>query len=215
MNSIQSVYGYCEPLVVNRGICYNVGYMKSLKLNKPHLLVVIGLPGAGKSFFAKKFSKMFGAPHVDHTFYRSLTTGLSASDAIINDTIEKLMLTQQTIVIEGPGHEKRSRKELGLLAHKKGYKVLYIWVQVDPATASARAVNRTKIGVSRQEFDNRLKKFHPPEKNESYLVISGKHTYQTQARTVLKKIVTERPLASQAPLEDEARKAFLRSRLMG
>lgn len=204
-----------SPLVVNRGICYNVGYMKSLRLNKPHLLVVIGLPGAGKSFFAKKFSKMFGAPHVDHTFYRTYIASSSASDAIMDDTIEKLMLTRQTIVIEGPGHERHSRKELGQLAHKKGYQILYIWVQVDPVTASGRAVNRTKSGISKQEFDNRLKKFHPPETNEPYLVISGKHTYQTQARTVLKKIVTERPLASQAPLEDEERKAFLRSRLMG
>ena len=38
--------------------------MKSLSLAKPLVLVVIGLPGAGKSFFARQFSETFGAPMV-------------------------------------------------------------------------------------------------------------------------------------------------------
>ena len=39
--------------------------MKSLQLDKPHAIVMVGIPGSGKSFFADKFSAMFNAPYVE------------------------------------------------------------------------------------------------------------------------------------------------------
>lgn len=38
--------------------------MKSLQLSKPHLVVMVGLPGAGKTFFADHFAETFHAPYI-------------------------------------------------------------------------------------------------------------------------------------------------------
>ncbi len=186
--------------------------MKSLQLNKPHLIVVIGLPGSGKSFFASKFSNMFNAPYIDYAFYRDLASSTKACSAIVNDVLEKLLQTKQTIIIEGPGSTLEGRRELRRLARKNNYELLFVWVQTDRAVAEKRAVKR-KNGISPREFEQRVKRFHPLEKNESYLVISGKHTHQTQARTVLKKLATEKsPASPQIPTIKTIRRTFLRSR---
>jgi len=36
--------------------------MKPLSLSKPHVIVTVGIPGSGKSFFAEHFAATFKAP---------------------------------------------------------------------------------------------------------------------------------------------------------
>ncbi len=189
--------------------------MKSLELNKPHLIVVVGLPGSGKSFFASKFSKIFNAPHVDYAFYRNLIPSKNACSVVVNDTLEKLLQTGQTILIEGLGNTREGRKELRGLARKNNYKPLFVWVQTDPVVAEKRATKR-KNGISTREFEQRVKKFQQLEKIEPYLVISGKHTHQTQARTVLKKLASEKsPTSLETSPIKTIRRTFLRNRSIG
>ena len=45
--------------------------MKSIKLNSPHALVVIGAPGSGKSTFAATFAETFNAPLIDRDYFRA------------------------------------------------------------------------------------------------------------------------------------------------
>ncbi|MBI3889304.1 hypothetical protein HY312_01855 [Candidatus Saccharibacteria bacterium] len=40
--------------------------MKSLNLTKPHLIVVVGIPGAGKTYFGQQFSTTFNAPYLKY-----------------------------------------------------------------------------------------------------------------------------------------------------
>ncbi|MDB5176431.1 MAG: hypothetical protein JWN75_99 [Candidatus Saccharibacteria bacterium] len=163
--------------------------MKSLQLDKPHILVVVGLPGAGKTFFAKQFSGTFNAPYIDYNHYRQLLNNDQLGDQVTGELLDQLFLTRQTIIMDNRGNQRLDRRELTLFAHKKGYEVLYVWVQTEPLTAEQRAVTSKTATMTRREFDERTRQFEILTKGELYLVISGKHTYASQARVVLKKLV--------------------------
>ena len=39
--------------------------MNNLDLTTPRVIFLVGIPGAGKTFFASRFSEEFGAPFID------------------------------------------------------------------------------------------------------------------------------------------------------
>lgn len=172
--------------------------MKSLQLTKPHLIVVVGIPGAGKSFFASQFSETFSAPYIDQTSLRSMLPDDDTTAIMCDYVIDQLCKTKQTLLIEGPGATKASRREIADLAKRHGYQPLFIWVQTEPITAQARATkgvgsNRQQLMlISESEFDAVSRQFEPLLPSEKYMVISGKHTYASQAKIVLKKLVEPR-----------------------
>lgn len=172
--------------------------MKSLQLTKPYLLVAVGLPGSGKTFFAKQFSDTFNAPYIDYGYYPSVV-GAKASDEIIDHVFELLFRTRQTLVIEGRGSTKAERKDLMDLAAKNGYNVMFVWVQTEPATAEDRAVFAKNATMTQKQFDRAVDDFEYLTAKEPYMVISGKHTFPSQAKTVLKKLVTDRPTTVAVP----------------
>ena len=163
--------------------------MKSLSLTKPHMIVMVGIPGSGKSFFAEKFSSTFHAPYINYQKVSSLTQDNVGE--ICFYLLEELLKTQQTIVFDGLADTRAERVELAKRARDAGYEPLFIWTQTDVATAKARAVSPKK-GLSSDEYDQLHRRFTPPTAAEKPLVISGKHTYATQARVVLKKISSPR-----------------------
>jgi predicted kinase len=176
--------------------------MKSLQVDRPHILVVVGLPGAGKTFFAKQFSSTFNAPYINYDHYRQLVGNDELGDKITGELLAQLLLTKQTIVMESIGSQRSERRDFTLFARKNGYEVLYIWVQTEPATTLLRAVSSKTATMTRSEFDERSNQFEILTKGENHLVISGKHTYASQAKVVLKRLVsarTESPSATLVP----------------
>lgn len=188
--------------------------MKSLSLSRPLIIVMIGLPGSGKSFFARKFADMFNAPLVSFDYlYSTLFPDPSYSreeEDLVKDIyfheVEELLKTQRTIVVDGAASERPERQNLHLLARQHDYGVLLVWSQTDMPTAKSRSLRRNpkragdELNTSMEEetFASYVKRFTAPFKGEDFVVISGKHTFATQARIVLKKIVSPRAEASQA-----------------
>jgi len=176
--------------------------MKSLQLNKPHLLVMVGMPGAGKSTFAQQFAATFNAPFVDYAALAGVTGGDPELTYRMADyLIDQLLRTKQTIIIDGPGDRLADRREIVRLARHHGYSPLFIWVQTEPTTTEHRSVRRRGAPMSQEEYDQRVASFEYLTNLEPVLVISGKHTYASQARIVLKKLVTERPSVTDAKIE--------------
>jgi predicted kinase len=167
--------------------------MKSLQLQKPHFIVVVGIPGAGKSFFATQFSDMFNAPYLDYSKFTKIISDQQAAADITSYVFGQLLKSRQTIILEGTGSKIDDRKDLSVIAKKHGYEVLYVWVQTDPQTAEQRAVTSKTATMSQNEFSDKARQFEMFQKGESYVVVSGRHTYATQAKVVLKKLVIERP----------------------
>jgi predicted kinase len=169
--------------------------MKSLQLTKPHLLVVVGLPGSGKTFFAVPFSDTFNAPFLDYKHYEYIAKDAAIGTKLASHMLSQLLRTKQTIIIEGRGSSRAQRQELIKLAHKNGYQPLFVWVQTEPVSAEQRSVHSKTATLTKDEFDRQVKQFEHPVRSEPYLVISGKHTHPSQAKTVLKRLVGDRPAA--------------------
>lgn len=182
--------------------------MKSLSLSRPLVLMMLGIPGSGKSFFAGQFSETFGAPllSVDRLRRQIIPEPRYSKeeDALLWDIIlsetQELLKTKKTFIIDGGTHTKVARAAVSRLAKAAGYDTLLIWVQTDEVTAKTRATKQQRTShlvtplppLSPEIFTARIKRFSKPSPLEKQVVISGKHTYATQAKVVLRKLVEGR-----------------------
>lgn len=163
-----------------------LSYMKSLSLSRPRVIIMAGIPGSGKTFFAEQFAITFHAPYI----HRDKVVELLGKDDkriedIINYQLTELVKTKQSIIIETNVQSRAERGELMRKVRQAGYESLLVWVQTDPQTAKNRY---KKANSGRDDYEKLLKRFIPPIAVEKPVVISGKHTYATQARILLKKL---------------------------
>lgn len=147
---------------------------------------MVGAPGAGKTHFATEFAAMFGAPRLSTELFRPFIDDEAVMRQAMLAVLPEMLRTKQTVIFDGPTDRRAWRAELTKIAREAGYKTLFVWVQTDQATAQARFLR-----VHRGEeaaFAERLRQFSAPHSSEPYIVISGRHTYNTQARTVLTRL---------------------------
>lgn len=167
--------------------------IKTLQLQKPHIIVVVGIPGSGKTFFAEKFSDMFGAPYQDFSRYRRAIDDQNKAMELANNAFMQLLKTKQTVVVEGVGEQFSERQTFHSIAKKHGYEEFYVWVQTEPNTAKRRATQSKIAPIDEEEFIAQATQFENFKKGEPFVVVSGRHTYASQAKLVLKRLITERP----------------------
>lgn len=187
--------------------------MKSLNLARPQMLLIVGSPGAGKSFFARQFSETFDVPvvAVDRIRYELFAEPTFSNDenTLVNRMAgyfsDELLKTKRSFVADGGCNARADRVRLSQQAKQAGYDVNVIWVQTDLATCKARALKRNPKRseddkytppVDDQTFDTMVRRFTEPSR-ENHIVISGKHTYSTQAKMVLRKLVAAREVATE------------------
>lgn len=177
--------------------------MKPTEITKPHLIIMVGIPSSGKSFFAEHFAETFKAPMIS---YDQLRKEIFSNPTFSNDEneiikkvsdriLDEILKTKKTIIYEGQANLRIERFELTKKAHSVGYEPLFIWVQTETLAAQKRATKSSleKPALSIEEFNAKLKKFNPPNKNEKFIVISGKHTYPSQLKIILKHLIQPRP----------------------
>lgn len=190
--------------------------MQAERSQKPLLLVTIGPPGTGKSYFARRFAEMFSAPLISFDEIRyELFNDISHSDdenvivaRVAGLQLRELLRTRRTIVLDGGHNPKVSRLELAKVAKKSGYSILYVWTQTDEKTARDRSTRRSEKregdelnrSLTAEEFESQAKKFTAPSQYENFVVISGRHNFPSQARMVLKKMLGPRAEV-QVPIE--------------
>lgn len=165
--------------------------MKPLTPASPHAIIMIGIPGAGKTTFANRFAETFNTPIVSQTSLQR-EYGLNGHQAneLRARILEEFLKTNRTVVIDGGFEAKEKRDELVRKLVKSGYRPLTVWVQTDTAEAFRRAhkPHPTGSGLSSETFDQELDIFQAPGEREKMVVISGKHTYTSQLKIVLKQL---------------------------
>jgi predicted kinase len=196
--------------------------MKSLSLSKPLIIVMVGLPGAGKSFFAQQFSETFGAPVISYDRIRFELFNEPTFNRDEQDIIERIAMYQlrealkskHTCIVDGSGDTRTERMALRKQAREADYETLLVWVQTDAATSKQRATHRSSRrkgdqynpNLSAEQYDAHAKRLTIPSVEEQSIVISGKHTYATQLKVVLTKLTNPRaePAAPIAPPREQS-----------
>lgn len=175
--------------------------MKPLSLSRPHLIVMVGIPGSGKSFFGDHFAETFGTPVINGNklqadLFGEATTNprhIAVTQAAGLAMLKELFKTKHTLVYEGDTSTKVLRKELAKMAHDAGYATLFVWLQTESYEASRRSMLKSASPrLTKEEFEDRLHDFVVPDASERPVVISGKHTYASQLKVVLKHLTGER-----------------------
>lgn len=178
--------------------------MKQLKLNPPLLILTMGYPGSGKTFFSRQFAEQYDIPRLSEDIIRFELfeqPQYNHDEAEIIDRVLKYMLsemvkTQQTVIVDGLFLKKSDRESIKKLAKTAGYQMLIVWLQTDLQTSAHRAANRDRrnpdskysFNMNQMIFDKIKATLHRPDSKDETLVISGKHAYRSQSLSVLRKI---------------------------
>ena len=151
--------------------------------NKPYAILVFGAPVSGKTQFAEQFSRQFKAPLLN---VGELVDKYDLSRSAIIAIIEQIALSGQNFMVEGGVDTEKDRTEIRDLLKKAGYRPTLIWVQTDLATIKRRLKLRLKsLEKAKATFEDRYKALEAPADSENPIVISGKHTFDAQLKTVL------------------------------
>lgn len=184
--------------------------MKPLTAASPHAIIMIGIPGSGKSTFAERFADTFQAPIVSQTKFQR-EYGVSAVDAerLRDATLTEFMKTHRTVLIDGGLDMREKREEMVRRLVKAGYRPLVVWVQTDTNEAHRRATKPYPhgSGLHSEEFDALLDQFEAPGEKEKMVVISGKHTYTSQLKIILKQLATPDHTQPKVPLSPQEKAA--------
>lgn len=206
--------------------------MKELHTTKPLVIGIIGLPGAGKTHFAREFSSMFGAPAIEaellsRTIFAGRATTREDEEGLARAywaLASEFFKMNRTFILDGHLHTYANRSEVRALAKNAGYDVLWVWVQTSEAVARDRATrvkrNPANTILTAQQFTQATKSFQPPRASETHVVTSGQRTFSSQVRPILARLAeahesklqtprpTERP--SDQPDRPQRRNIFIR-----
>lgn len=151
--------------------------------SKPRALLVFGAPCSGKTTFAEKFSKKFDLAYYDLDALR-FENHLSRKVVLL--FLELIAKTGKTIMVEGELGSEKDRDEVRRILVKAGYDPSLIWVQTDLATIRARMKTKYKtVANARDKYDELMENLEAPADFERPIILSGKHTFETQTKHVL------------------------------
>lgn len=151
--------------------------------SKPYAILVFGAPMSGKTTFAEQFSAKFNAPFLNFNDLREQCR-LTRKVALI--LIEQLAKCKKTLVIEGGLDTEKQRNEIRDILSRAGYNPVLIWVQTDLNAIKQRMRKKFhNVNDAKTALEDSYRKIEAPADYEDFLVISGKHMFQTQYKNVL------------------------------
>lgn len=184
--------------------CYSMSLMGKLQLVKPTIFLMYGFPGSGKTYFARQLCDELQAAHVSGDRIRSELFEKPRYDKQENRVVTQLMqyMTEEflsagvSVVFDVNAMRVAQRRMLRDMARKAKAEPVLIWFQVDADTSYQRNAKRDRRraddkyaqSLNRQQFDSIASGMQNPTAAEDYIVVSGKHTYQSQRSTVIRKL---------------------------
>ena len=152
-------------------------------ISKPRALLVFGAPGSGKTTFSEKFAKKFGLAYYN---LGDLKTENGFTHKNILTILELIARTNKTIILEGELSKQKYREEIRGLLKKAGYEPSLIWIQTDVATIRSRLKLKYKnIAKAKEAYEKAVSEIEAPVDEECPIILSGKHTFETQAKHVI------------------------------
>ncbi len=171
---------------------------------RPLLIMLYGYPGAGKSYVARQLANSLSAAHVQGERIRHDLFSAPSYDRSENEAVMNLMnyLTQEflgagmSVIFDTNVLRAAQRLALRNLAKKYKSQPLLVWLQIDPDSAYLRTQRRDRRKsddrysdpVDRKTFEAIMSNMQNPTNAEDYVVVSGKHVFNTQLSAILKKL---------------------------
>ena len=163
------------------------------------LIMMLGLPGSGKTTFASRLAEQIQACHLDgDAIMRRLFPAGCQTDAEYQqhfanyNRLWRRALASQRPIIRGNQHNSLAdRREIANEGRKHGYQSLIVWLKMPKSVAIRRAADReanypVPYRRTRPQLTSHiariLAEFDPPAPNESWVAISGRDDFETQYR---------------------------------
>lgn len=178
--------------------------MSKLTPSKPLLILLYGFPGAGKTYFARQLCEQIQAAHVQGDRIRSELFDQPRYDKEENNVIGQLMdyMTEEfmraglSVVYDVNAMRYSQRHALREMARQHKAQAVLVWFQVDPETAFLRAAKRDRRRaddkyagpMDQRTFEGIASGMQNPKNTEDYVVISGKHVFNTQFSSFAKRM---------------------------
>ena len=172
--------------------------------SKPLLMTLYGFPGSGKTYFARQFCENVQAAHIQGDRIRSELFENPRYDKQENQVVAQLMdymageFLSAGISVVYDTNAARAIQRHGLrdMARRLGAKPLLIWFQIDTDSSFFRSSKRDRrrsddkyaAPMTRPLYDSQTEQMQNPVPTEDYIVISGKHTFNTQYAAVSHKL---------------------------
>jgi predicted kinase len=188
--------------------------MAKIAPTKPLLVLLYGFPGAGKTFFARQLCETLQAVHVQGDRIRGELFEAPSHNKEENHIVSSLMnyMTGEflgagvSVVYDANAMRAMQRRALRNMATKMGAETVLVWLQIDPETAFARSSRRDhrksddrySRDMDSRIFDAFNAGMQNPTTTERYVVISGKHVFNTQKSAMLRHLL-DRGLISLSP----------------
>lgn len=151
--------------------------------SKPRALLVFGAPCSGKSTFSEKFAEKFDLARFDFDELKAQYR-LTRKNVVL--IIKLLSKTGKTMIIEGGLDTEKEREEIRNVLRFAGYEPSLVWIQTDVSTIRMRMKNRYKsVSKAKEMYDLHVEGLEAPAEYEHPIILSGKHTFETQTKHVL------------------------------
>ena len=154
--------------------------------SKAYAILVFGAPMSGKTTFAEHFSDSLNT-----SFYNfpKLAHEYKVDRKLALEMLKIAAKSKDTIIVEGEMETEEKRNEIRELFKNAGYKTVLIWVQTDLNAIKQRMRHHyKKLDEAKAALKDSYENIEAPSEAEEPLVISGKHTYQTQCKNVLSRL---------------------------
>jgi predicted kinase len=177
--------------------------MSKVKLSRPAIITLLGVPGSGKTYTARQLADLLGIAHVSSDRIREQLFEQPTYSRQEQQIIMQLMLmmTEEFLSLDVPVifdislNRVGERRALRDIAKKHDALNVLIWLQIDQQSAllrskikdKRRAEDKYTAPMTDQQFEMLASAFQPPQ-NEDYLVVSGKHSFESQKPAIMRRL---------------------------
>jgi predicted kinase len=186
------------------GLLISIIYMGKITTTKPVLILLYGAPMTGKTFFARQFAQLISSSHLQTDRIRSELFEEPSydkqEDTIVSHLAEymasEFLSCGVNIIYDSGLWRESQRQTLRVAAKQAGAEILTVWIQLDKPTTLARIQKAGKKDIdtkysrkyTAETYKEIIEQMQPP-KGEDVVVISGKHTFNSQRSAVIKKML--------------------------
>lgn len=170
--------------------------MLKTKLTRPVVIMLLGYPGSGKSYTSSHIAELLGMALVSEDRIRESLFEEPKYTKDEQSVVMQMMIMMAEeyltlgipVMFDAGLNKTAERKNIRDIARKHKADTLLIWLQVDQETAKLRTKVAKKHGSDHEKvFDITQESFQAPH-NEDYVVASGKHTFDSQKQTIVRKL---------------------------